>query len=443
MDFLLPRFLKIFKKKDKKHITEASSQAKISKTREIQTLLRREMESSVSDTEAHTQEKIEEQQTPHIPHAEECLADHCPYCNLKDFVKRGTRKKKFEVVQLYLCRGCNKTFTAQFVKGKRYPLHIIIEAMNYYNLGYSFTQTSSIVHKKFGWEIPPSSISGWISEFEELCRYARMRSFVISRFSPKDAVEVTTMAHRQIYRFYYHRAKLSLLLEDFKHRRFTRLRDYLESVSAETPHHYFQKGDRISELKKKFNYADVYLRGKENYATRIAKFVLQAVKENKKRHEALQRFMIANDSVTVATEVPVYLTEEDIAHMQNMLHFEIVGFDEWKKEKDRILITGHIDVLQVRNGQVHILDFKPHADKERPIEQLTWYALALSRLTGLRLYEFVCGWFDDTNYYEFYPLHIVYKKKKRTAKKWNGILKVGAARELATIGVRKKTSVKV
>jgi ATP-dependent exoDNAse (exonuclease V) beta subunit len=33
------------------------------------------------------------------------------------------------------------------------------------------------------------------------------------------------------------------------------------------------------------------------------------------------------------------------------------------------LITGHIDILQIRNGMVHILDYKPQAEKERPIEQ--------------------------------------------------------------------------
>lgn len=398
------------------HITDSSGNPEISETREISIQAGCEMEKPAT-----------------TPQAEERFADHCPYCSSKDFVKRGTRKKKFEVVQLYLCRACEKTFTAQFVKGKRYPLHIIIEALNYYNLGYSLTQTSSIIRGKFGWEISPSSLSDWVAEFKGVCPYARLRPFVAARFSPKDAVEVTAMAHRQIYKFYYHRAKLALILEDFKHHRFTRLRDYLESVSAETPHHYFQKGDRISELKDKFNYKDVYLRDKQNYATRIAQFVLQAVKENKRRHESLQRFMIANDSVTVATEVPVYLTEEDIMHMQNALHFEIAGFDAWKKN-GRILVTGHIDMLQVRNGQVHILDFKPHADKEHPIEQLTWYALALSRLTGIRLYEFVCGWFDDAHYYEFYPLHIVYKKKRKTAKKWDGRLKVGAAREVTALG---------
>jgi len=66
---------------------------------------------------------------------------------------------------------------------------------------------------------------------------------------------------------------------------------------------------------------------------------------------------------------------------------------------------------------IHLLDFKPNAGKEKPIEQLTWYALALSRLTGLRLYEFKCGWFDDKDYFEFYPLHVVYKMKDRKKRK--------------------------
>jgi hypothetical protein len=49
--------------------------------------------------------------------------------------------------------------------------------------------------------------------------------------------------------------------------------------------------------------------------------------------------------------------------------------------------VAHIDILQIRNGRVHILDYKPGAVHERPIAQLMVYALALSRRTGLRLYD--------------------------------------------------------
>ena len=47
---------------------------------------------------------------------------------------------------------------------------------------------------------------------------------------------------------------------------------------------------------------------------------------------------------------------------------------------------------------IHILDYKPNAKKEKPIEQLTIYALALSRQIGLRLLNFKCAWFDDEHY---------------------------------------------
>jgi hypothetical protein len=59
-----------------------------------------------------------------------------------------------------------------------------------------------------------------------------------------------------------------------------------------------------------------------------------------------------------------------------------------------------------------ILDYKPNAVRDKPITQLMVYALALSRRTGLRLYDFVCTWFDERHYFEFYPLHVVHKKRR-------------------------------
>ena len=39
------------------------------------------------------------------------------------------------------------------------------------------------------------------------------------------------------------------------------------------------------------------------------------------------------------------------------------------------------------------------------------YALALSRRIRLPLYHFVCAWFDDRHYWEFFPLPVVHKKR--------------------------------
>jgi ATP-dependent exoDNAse (exonuclease V) beta subunit len=115
--------------------------------------------------------------------------------------------------------------------------------------------------------------------------------------------------------------------------------------------------------------------------------------------------MLATDSVTVAIEVPVFLTPEDITHMQQELGFAIPLSPE-------TTLTGHIDLVQIRNGRIHILDYKPNAVHDKPITQLMVYALALSRRTGLRLYDFVCAWFDERHYFEFYPLHVVHKRRR-------------------------------
>lgn len=352
-------------------------------------------------------------------------ADVCPYCLSKNFVKRGTRKNVNQVVQLYLCRnfGCGRTFTAQDVKGKHFPLHIIIESMSYYNLGLTLEETCKIIRSKFSVAPEPATLSDWINEYKGLCRYERLRPYAIKMFGPKDTVEVVTMAHRQLYRFRYHRAKTILMLEEFKNRVLAPLKTYLDNVSSETPHQFFQDGERMSEIRSKFNKADMIVRSKFNYANRLTAFVLQSIPDNKQRHEELQRFMLANDSCTVATEVPVYIRREDVEHMENELNFHITsdGLIEIKGDKNLRkmprLLTGHIDIVQIRNGQIHLLDYKPNASKEKPIEQLTWYALAMSRLTGLRIYNFVCGWFDEKDYYQFYPLHVVKKILKERKRK--------------------------
>lgn len=352
----------------------------------------------------------------------------CPYCNSSDFVKRGVRNKKHEVVQLYLCRNveCGRTFTAERVKGKRFPLQVILEGISYYNLGLTLEQTCELLGKKFPDVAAPipATLSSWIEEYKPICRFERMRPYAIKLFPPQKMIEVVSMAHRQLYRFRYHRAKTLLSMEEFKNRRFGRLKEYLDNVSSETPHQYFQDGERMSEIRSKFDKTDMIVKSKSNFANKTAEFVLRSVADNQGRHDALQRFMIANDSVTVATEVPVYIRKEDVEHMENELKFKITtdGLLELKGDKQAQrfpkLLTGHIDIVQIRNGMVHILDYKPNASKEKPIEQLTWYALALSRLTGLRLFEFKCAWFDDKDFYEFYPLHVVKKlQAKKNARK--------------------------
>ena len=402
----------------------------------------------------------------------------CIYCNSSNTVKRGWREKKHENVQLYLCRSCLRTFTPQNVKGKHYSLAVVIDAMSYYNLGFSLEQSCRIIKQKTDFDISASTVASWIEEYKDLCRYHRFRPFAVKMYSPYHVVKTATLAHRQLYRFMLHRAKIKLIIrEDIKHARFGPLADFLALVPSETPHQYFTaesgyQGSRASEAPLKFSKEGMIVRSKNNFANKLAAFVLPSVKKNKDRHEAVQKFMLANDTVTVATEVPVYLRRDDLAHMQSQLGFELYASDvarrRGKSQMPKLqsrqqgmshgsttaernsgtgtanplrfltpdelpkLITGHIDLVQVRNGLIHILDYKPNAAKEKPIEQLTLYAMALSRLTGLRMYCFKCAWFDEKDYFEFFPLHVVYKgrgkKRKKRSDRKNIVTKEGVYR---------------
>ena len=110
--------------------------------------------------------------------------------------------------------------------------------------------------------------------------------------------------------------------------------------------------------------------------------------------------LLANDSVTLAVEVPIWLTPGDIRALERQHGIRLYSSDQVANQT----ITGHIDFLQVRNGAVHILDYKPDIRTNKPFAQLTIYALALTKLVpGLRLFDISCAWFNEEQYCEFYP----------------------------------------
>jgi predicted RecB family nuclease len=68
--------------------------------------------------------------------------------------------------------------------------------------------------------------------------------------------------------------------------------------------------------------------------------------------------------------------------------------------------------MGVRNGFLHILDYKPEAKKETHAHvQLIMYALALARRGNLPVKDIKCAWFDEKDYFEFFPLKAVYPPK--------------------------------
>ncbi len=69
--------------------------------------------------------------------------DACPHCGSHNVRRRGTRKKKLEIVQLWRCAFCKRTFTPgpAALHNKTYPLRMILGALTDYNLRYSLEQT--------------------------------------------------------------------------------------------------------------------------------------------------------------------------------------------------------------------------------------------------------------------------------------------------------------
>ncbi|HEV2561175.1 MAG TPA: PD-(D/E)XK nuclease family protein [Rhizomicrobium sp.] len=328
--------------------------------------------------------------------------ERCIYCQGTDISRHGKRVKKLETVQLWKCHTCKRVFTPQQAKGKTYPLKIILESFMLYYLGDTRERTAKHIKERFGITVPLRTLSAWLAEYRGLTTYARLRPSASAR-PRRRRVRSVRLHHQQVYQYRIHEEKLATILATPEHRKLAPVAGFLGEMAKACPHPLFQTEARASQGKAAFDLQAVEIRAKRNHACRVAGLVLQTVIHHKRRHDEIQRFMLATDSVTVAVEIPIFITPDELAYFREALGFHIpIDAD--------VPLTGHIDFLQIRHGAIHILDYKPGANHERPIPQLMTYALALSRRTGLKLFDFVCAWFDENHYFEFYPLHVVHKR---------------------------------
>jgi hypothetical protein len=257
---------------------------------------------------------------------------------------------------------------------------MILLALTDYDLGHTLEESAARLRKKAHRHVSPSTIASWLEDYKQHCSYRRLRRQGLSRFPANQTIRSIKLYHRQIYAYAYHRPKLELIrngMLDDKRKgdtRFAAVADFLERIQTECPHDLFRRDDdpkaRASQAAPAWaDVSRIIVNRKENAATAAAALIIPAVGNNKLRHETLQHFMLANHSVTVAVEIPIWLSEEDIAALEREHQVELVPRIG---ATDRA-ITGHIDFLQVRNGAVHVLDYKPDARTNRPIAQLAIY----------------------------------------------------------------------
>jgi len=334
-----------------------------------------------------------------VPHTVKPPA-RCPHCGSTRLIRKGTRRKKLEIVQLWQCKLCRRVFTPApaELRYKTYPLRIILDGVTFHNLGYSLPEAVAKLKSRHGYRVSPSTLASWMTEHRELTTYSRLRPQLRRQFPPTRIIRRSKLYHRQVYSFAYHRAKLALLCESQQHRRFAPLAGFLERVPSDCPHDLFRDSSRASQSGDFIDRNHLIVVEKENFATRAAALIIPSVGNNHLRHETLQRFMLANDSVTIAVEIPIWLTAADIDALEVEHGIRLLPEGDGPR-----VLTGHIDFLQVRNGAVHILDYKPDARTNKPIAQLMLYALALTRLAGLRLFDIKCAWFNEEQYCEFFP----------------------------------------
>ncbi|MDH7517078.1 MAG: hypothetical protein QHH19_01860 [Candidatus Thermoplasmatota archaeon] len=297
----------------------------------------------------------------------------CPWCESKNVIKKGKRKTIYKVEQVYYCKNCRKRFVDGYLKHRVYSTQVIYHALNYYNLGFTLDETSRLVNKKYKVKTSKTTVYSWVNDFQNLCPILGWRD----NFSSYDDVLFTKrFEHENLdYTFMYHKYKLDVLTK----KQFPLLFRYITRFEGGCPDVFFEVGERCS--KPSFE-ADAVVRKTCNLACKMAGFAAQATEDNRERHKLVETFMVINDRATIACEVPVWY---------------------WEKNVDDG-VTGHVDVLQVRNNLVYILDYKPGASKDKKAPwQLYHYARALSFRTKIPLQAMRCAWFDENVYYEYSP----------------------------------------
>lgn len=208
-------------------------------------------------------------------------------------------------------------------------------------------------------------------------------------------IEHTSFKHGWFYHYRVHKPKLKELGKDFSN-----LKLYLKDMFKNCPDDYFETGPRSSSLK--FN---LDLDVKEIIGHEVCLLTKFGLEENGGRfttnHSKVQMFMLENDDKTIAMEVPIWLESDEIK-----IYNELFGTEE--------PLTGHIDVLRIEDGKIWVWDYKPNAKNEKyAITQTYFYALMLSKRTGIDLNNFRCGYFDSQYAYIFKPEENIFKNKQK------------------------------
>jgi hypothetical protein len=196
-----------------------------------------------------------------------------------------------------------------------------------------------------------------------------------------------SLPHGVRYNYRIHKHKLENLCGP----NHNKLKTYMMQSFTNCPNHYFLTGPRSSILK--FSVLKEKLLSHKHEVALLARMGLDS-NYYQDAHSNVQMFMLSYDQKTIAIETPIWLLPEELEQYKKL----------FKEEKP---LTGHIDIIRIENNKIWVWDFKPNAHREKyATTQTYFYALMLSKRTGIPLNEFMCGYFDDKNTYIFNPSEI-------------------------------------
>jgi len=307
----------------------------------------------------------------------------CPYCNSINVIKYSQYKNK----QIYLCNKCRKKYTYYKFKNETYKSNFINVAISYYNLGNTVNETVKLINKNYDIKVSKSSVYSWIKEYSKICNFSMIRKNIIKYYKNKtEIIESKIFKHNNKYNFSYHLPKLDILCKNF-----IPLKKFITKIKDECPNTFFNKKNQSSKLNLNIKPRK---EGRFNRVCRIANFSLEGCLSNDKRQNILENFMLINDRYTIACEVPVWFWEK---------YFNLG-------------VSGHIGIVQIRKGNIYIIEYKPGASEKNNkniSSQLFLHTTGLSLRTKIPLTKFRCAWFDENNYYEFNPNDLNFSFKFR------------------------------
>ena len=203
-------------------------------------------------------------------------------------------------------------------------------------------------------------------------------------------VKIAQLNHGMIYPFRISETKMTQLTEKSLYP----LKAYLDHAFYNCPDELFVDGPRASKLR-----FSIGLTMEERPNEEICKLTALALANKKfeSAHDIVEDTFLEKDPNTIAAEIPVWTNYFELNGSGNGFRItELIG--------DTKPLTGHIDLLQVKDDRINVLDFKPNASKEKwAPTQLFVYALMLSKRTGLSLQNFRCCYFDEKTSFWFDP----------------------------------------